>query len=84
MTHHDLALKSPYGLKCNTDNDEDRCTADVNATERRNAQRQNDREYRDDSEEYRADQRYLVERVVNEVGSRLARTITGDSAVVLL
>ena len=84
MTHHDLALKSSYGLKCNTDNDEDRCTADVNTTERRNAQRQNDREYRDDAKEDRADQGDLVERVVNEIGSGLARTITGDSAVVLL
>ena len=84
MTHHDLALESSYSLKRNTDNDEYRRTADADTAELRNAKRQNDGEDSDDSEEYRADQRYLVERMIDEVGSGLARTITGDSAVVLL
>ena len=84
MTHHDLALESPYSFKGNTDNDEDRRTADADTSERGNAQRQNDREYCHDTEEYSADQGDLVERVVDEIRSGLARTITGDSAVVLL
>ena len=84
MTHHDLALESSYCLKGNTDNDEDRSTADADTAERGNHKRQNDREYRDDTKEDRADQGDLVERVVNKIGSGLARTITGDSAVVLL
>ena len=84
MTHHYLALERSYGLKCNADNDEDRRTADADTLQRRYAQCQNDREYSDDSEEYRTDQRDLVERVVDEVRSGLARSVAGDSAVVLL
>ena len=84
MTHHYLALEGSYSFKRNTDYDEDRCTAEADTAERGNDKRQNDREYRDDTKEDRADQGDLVERVVNEIGSGLARTITGDSAVVLL
>ena len=29
MTHHDLALERSYGLKCDADNDQDRCAADA-------------------------------------------------------
>ena len=54
MTHHDLALERSYGLKCDADNDQDRCAADADTLKRGYAERQNDREYSDDSEEYRA------------------------------
>lgn len=69
MTHHDLALERSYGLKCDADNDQDRCAADADTLKRGYAERQNDREYSDDSEEYRADQCDLVERVIDEVRS---------------
>ena len=57
MTHHELALKRTNRFERNADNDEDRGAADADAAKLRNAKRQNDREYCDDSEEYRADQR---------------------------
>ena len=78
MTHHDLALERSYGLKCDADNDQDRCAADADTLKRGYAERQNDREYSDDSEEYRADQCDLVERVIDEVRSGLARSVTRD------
>ena len=84
MTHHDLALERSYGLKCDADNDQDRCAADADTLKRGYAKRQNDREYSDDSEEYRADQCDLVERVIDEVRSGLARSVARDRTVVLL
>ena len=84
MTHHDLALEGSYGFKGNADNDQDRCTADADSSQSRNAQCQNDREYCHDTEEYSADQCDLVEGVVDEVSSGLARTVSGDRTVVLL
>ena len=84
MTHHDLALERSYGLKCDADNDQDRCAADADTLKRGYAERQNDREYSDDSEEYRADQCDLVERVIDEVRSGLARSVARDRTVILL
>ena len=84
MTHHDLALERSYGLKCDADNDQDRCAADADTLKRGYAERQNDRENSDDSEEYRADQCDLVERVIDEVRSGLARSVARDRTVVLL
>ena len=61
MTHHDLALEGSYGFKGNADTDQDRCTADADSSQSRNAQRQNDREYCHNTEEYSADQCDLVD-----------------------
>ena len=83
MTHHNLALKCTNGFKCNTDNDEDRCTAEADACQT-SAQREDYGENCDDSEEYRTYKSYLVERIVDEIGSGLTGTITGDSTIVLL
>ena len=84
MTHHHLALERTYSLKRNAYYDEDRCTAEADTAERGNAQRENDGEYRDNSEEYRTYQCDLVERIVDKIRSGFTRSVTRDSTVVLL
>ena len=84
MSHHDLALERTNRLKRNADDDQHCRTAERYLREARVYPRENDREYRDNSEENSADKRYLVQGIVDEVRRGLARTITGNSAVVLL
>ncbi len=81
VTHHHLAFKRTYRFKRHADNDQYRCTAKLDL--KSGYQAENDREYRDYSEEYRSDKRDLVERIIYKVRCGLSRTVAGDSAVVL-
>ena len=84
MTHHHLAFERTYSFKRNAYYDQQCCTAKADALQAGYEHRNDDGEYGDDSEEYRTDQCYLVEGVVNKVGSGLTGSVTGDSTVVLL
>ena len=86
MAHEKLGLQSFNGLQSNAHNDYYRSAAQGYAGifRRFGAEADNQGQKRDDRKVYRTEQRDLVEHLADELGSRLARTESGDKAAVFL
>ena len=86
VAHEHLRLECADGLKCNTDNDDDGRAAQGDAGEllRLRARADDQRRDRDDAQVDRAEERDLVEHLLDEFARRLACTEARDEPTVLL
>ena len=86
VAHEHLRLECADGLKCNTDNDDDGRAAQGDTGEllRLRARADDQRRDRDDAQVDRAEERDLVEHLLDEFARRLACTEARDEPTVLL
>ena len=85
MAHSHLGLKLACGLKCDTDNDEQRRTTECKRTEISSCEDiDKERKPRNERKEYCADKSDSVEYHLDIIGSGFTRTDTGDESAVLL
>jgi len=85
MTHGHLSFDFTVGFKSYADNDEQGRTAESDRAEHTAGAEVNDqREYRDETEEERTDQGDSVKNTSDVIGGGLTRTDTRNEAAVLL
>lgn len=85
MTHGHLSFDLSYSFKCNADNDQQRISAERDASERTAGNDVDNKRYNsDDAEEERTDKCDLVKNLLNEISGRLTGTDTHNGSAVLL